>query len=191
MPFLKPQGQGLFKLCITVQCHERWKITPLYLCSLNLVYFGQKEPIKKMGSCHIWNYKSIFKKTFDRSSVSWETLYDLNKRNPSKCKISVLTKTRNDLKRPETTYNEQKTTWNDLQRTRNNLKRPTTSKKWIETTYNEQETTWNNLKRAWNDMKQPTVSKKRHETTYREQETTWNDLQQARSNLKRPAKNRF
>ena len=51
----------------------------------------------------------------------------------------VLTKTRNNLKRPETTYNEQETTWNDLQQ-------PTAGKKWpemiYETTYNEQETTW-------------------------------------------------
>ena len=23
MPVLKPQGQGLFKFCITVQCHEK------------------------------------------------------------------------------------------------------------------------------------------------------------------------
>ena len=45
----------------------------------------------------------------------------------------VLTKTRNDLKRIETIYNEQTPP---------------------ETTYNKQETTWN-------DLKQPTVSKKR------------------------------
>ena len=50
----------------------------------------------------------------------------------------VLTKTRNDLKQPETTYNEQEMTWNDLQQARNDLKRH-------ETTYNEQETTWNDL----------------------------------------------
>ena len=23
MPFLKPQGKGVFKFCITFQCHER------------------------------------------------------------------------------------------------------------------------------------------------------------------------
>ena len=40
----------------------------------------------------------------------------------------VLTKTRNDLKRHEMTYNEQETTYNDLQRARNDLKRPKTSK---------------------------------------------------------------
>ena len=48
---------------------------------------------------------------------------------------------RNDLKQPETTYNGQKTTWNDLQRAR---KRP-------ETTYSKQETTWNDLQRAFSE----------------------------------------
>ena len=42
--FLIPQGHGLFKFCITVQCHERY-ITPLYFFS-NLIYFEQKEPVK-------------------------------------------------------------------------------------------------------------------------------------------------
>ena len=115
----------------------------------------------------------------------------------------VLTKTRNDLRRP-------KTTWNDLQRARNDLKRPGTSKKWLETTYNEQETTWNDLQQArndlkwpttskkqpkmtWdnlqqerNDMKWPTVSKKRPETIYRKQVTTWKDLQGTDSNFMEP-----
>ena len=115
----------------------------------------------------------------------------------------VLTKTRNNLKRPTTTYNEQETTWNDLQRhneqettwndlqrARNDLKRPETTsmgKKQPETTYNEQETTWNDLKRARNDMKRPTRtwkdlqrSKNDLETTYNEQEATWNNPQQER-----------
>ena len=48
--------------------------------------------------------------------------------------IMVLTKTRNDLKRP-TPYNEQETTWNDLQ-----------------PTYNEQETTWNDLQPIYNEQ---------------------------------------
>ena len=51
----------------------------------------------------------------------------------------VLTKTRNDLKRPETTYNEQETNWNDLQQPATSKKRPEMT---YETTYNEQETTW-------------------------------------------------
>ena len=71
----------------------------------------------------------------------------------------VLTKTRNDLKRPTTTYNEQETTWNDLQHARYDLKQPAMSKKQPERTYNEQEMTWN-------DLQQP-------EKTYSEQETTW------------------
>ena len=78
----------------------------------------------------------------------------------------------NDLKQPTRTYNEQKTTWNDLQRTRNDLKKPTT-------TYNEQETTWN-------DLQQPTTSTKQPEATCNEQETTWNDPQQVRDNLQWP-----
>ena len=36
--------------------------------------------------------------------------------------------TLNEMKRPEITYNEQETTWNDLQQAGNNLKRTTTSK---------------------------------------------------------------
>ena len=65
----------------------------------------------------------------------------------------VLTKTRNDLKGPETTcngYNEQETTWNNLQRS--------------EKTYNEQETTHKRL----------TTRMKRPETTHKEQDRTYN-----------------
>ena len=102
-------------------------------------------------------------------------------------------------KRPETTYNEQETAWNNLQRPetgnndvqlpRNDLQRPTMSNKRPETTYND-------LQRATNDLQRPGTSKKRPETTYNEQETAWNnlqrtettnnDLQQARNDLKRP-----
>ena len=75
--------------------------------------------------------------------------------NKAKCLSSVndttktihhqaLTKTRNDLKQLETTYNEQETTWNDLQRP--------------EKTYNEHQTT----------LKQPTTSKKQPEITHNE-----------------------
>ena len=56
----------------------------------------------------------------------------------------VLTKTRNDLKRPETT-------WNVLQRPKNDLKRP-------EKTYNEQEMTWNHLKQPIASNKQPEMT---------------------------------
>ena len=52
--------------------------------------------------------------------------------------MKVLTKTRNDLKRPETT-------WNDLQRARNDMKWPLTRKKRPETTHNEKDTTYNHL----------------------------------------------
>ena len=98
----------------------------------------------------------------------------------------VLTKTRNDLKRPTTSKKRPETTWNNLQWARNDLK-------WPETTYNEQgttrnylkrpttskkrpETTYNDLQRARDDLKWLTTSKKLPEMTYSEQETTWNDL---------------
>ena len=54
----------------------------------------------------------------------------------------------NELKRPETTYKEHRSTWNDLQRARNDLKWPTTSKA-------QPTMTWTYLQRA----------KKRCETT--------------------------
>ena len=76
--------------------------------------------------------------------------------------ILLLTKTRNDLKRPERIYNEQETTWNNLQRAKNDLKRPKTSKKRPETAHNEWDTTYN-------DLNIPTTSK----------EKTRNDQQQA------------
>ena len=82
----------------------------------------------------------------------------------------------NDLERPETTYNEQETIWNDLQWARNNLKGPATSKKRPERVCNEQETTWNYLQQAKNDLKRPTTSKKLPEMI----------LQRVRYNLKRP-----
>ena len=72
----------------------------------------------------------------------------------------------NDLKQPTRTYNEQKTTWNDLQRTRNDLKKPTT-------TYNEQETTWNDPQQVRDNLQwpEPTYNKKkrRRETTNNKQ----------------------
>ena len=75
---------------------------------------------------------------------------------------AVLTKTRNDLKRPEitwnnlqrseTTHNEQETTWNDLQRTRNDRKQPTTNKA-------QPTKVWIYQKRAKKDAKPPTSSR--------------------------------
>ena len=65
-------------------------------------------------------------------------------------------------KRPETTYNKQETTWNDLQCVRNNLKRSTTSKKQLETTptsKTQPTMIWTYLQRA----------KKRRETTNNKQ----------------------
>ena len=81
------------------------KITPLYFCSWNLVYFGQKESIEKKFS-DFWavgwkftkfllsylkpqvsfslKFTSFFSVTRNNSSV----LYPWDKRNLSKCKIS-------------------------------------------------------------------------------------------------------
>ena len=68
---------------------------------------------------------------------------------------TVITKTRNDLKRPEMTYNEQETTWNNLQYASNDMKRPTT-------TYMKQKTTWNDppLVRHSLQWSEPTSKKK-------------------------------
>ena len=44
MLFFKPQSQGSFKFCITVQFHERQ--LPCIFFSSNIIYFGQKESIE-------------------------------------------------------------------------------------------------------------------------------------------------
>ena len=68
---------------------------------------------------------------------------------------SYFTTTRNDLKRPETIYNEQEMTWNDLPRARNDLKQSRASKKRLETAYRDSETTWNDPQQAKNNLKRP------------------------------------
>ena len=82
-------------------------------------------------------------------------------------------------KRPETTYSEQETTWNNLQQ-------PTMSKKRPETTYNNlkrpimnKKRPGNDLQRARKDLKQPTTSKTQPTVTrvY---------LQQAKKDAKQP-----
>ena len=86
----------------------------------------------------------IVKKTFtipNRFFYYTEVTLFFKSWNPS---LPVLTKTRNDIRGPETTYNVQEATWNDLQRERNDMKQPTASK---------------------NDVKRATTSKKRPETT--------------------------
>ena len=68
----------------------------------------------------------------------------------------VLTKTRNNLKRPEMT-------WNDLQRARNDLERPTM-------TYNVQETTWSKTSKTQPSMTWSYLQRtKRCETTNNKQ----------------------
>ena len=64
------------------------------------------------------------------------------------CEISVLTKTRNDPKRPTTSKKQPETTYNDLKIPATNTKRP-----------------GNNLPWARNDLKRPTTSKTPPTTT--------------------------
>ena len=61
-------------------------ITPLYFFSSNIIYFGQKQPIKVQifeifecsgenlpnSSCHFPNHKSVFLQILHDSSVSWK-----------------------------------------------------------------------------------------------------------------------
>ena len=54
-------------------CLVSWKITPLYFCSSNLVYFGQKEPIENKFS-DLWVVAWKFTKflmTYLKSQVSF------------------------------------------------------------------------------------------------------------------------
>ena len=54
-------------------CPVSWKITPLYFCSSNLVYFGQKEPIENKFS-DLWVVAWKFTKflmTYLKSQVSF------------------------------------------------------------------------------------------------------------------------
>ena len=57
--------------------------------------------------------------------------------------VIILIQAYENVERPETTYNKQETTWNDLEQ-------PRAIKKRHETTYPKQETTWNDLQQARN-----------------------------------------
>ena len=104
MPVLKPQGQGLFKFCITVQCH----VSSVF-CYLKILYFGQKEPIEvKFSLLSGWvkmhqipyamfeTTSQFFFKLFITlqcheklfCTILAETVHDLDKRSPSECKMS-------------------------------------------------------------------------------------------------------
>ena len=109
MPFLNKQGEGLFKFCIIVQCHERYLLCTFYS---GLIYFGQKiihrseiielssgwVKIQKIPMSYLkpqvsfsLNFVSLFSVMIDNSSVYTffdETLYEFDKRIPFKCKIS-------------------------------------------------------------------------------------------------------
>ena len=88
--------------------------------------------------------------------------------SPQNINLTILTKARNDLKRPETTYKtymEQETTWNELKRPTTSKKRPEISRR----TYNEQEATWNDPQRVRHNLQWPKPTyneqQKRRETT--------------------------
>ena len=65
----------------------------------------------------------------------------LNNLNQLETTWNDLQRPRNDLKQPETTYNEQETAWNDPQRVSHNPQRPGP-------TYNEQKNMRNHQKQA-------------------------------------------
>ena len=66
MAVLKPQVQGLFKLCITVQCHER--LTPLYFLALTLILWT-----KRAGQSQIFRLLSGWMKVHQVPYVMFET----------------------------------------------------------------------------------------------------------------------
>ena len=58
MLFLKPQVQGLFKFCITVQCHARWFVDNKLSIHFRedktkCILFGTKHWLNKVGSLEI------------------------------------------------------------------------------------------------------------------------------------------
>ena len=69
-----------FKICINSSVS--WKITPLYICSSSIIYFGHKEPIKtkffskvfrvESSSCSFKNGKSVLIQFLCHSSLSWQ-----------------------------------------------------------------------------------------------------------------------
>ena len=104
MSVLKPQGQALFKFCITVQCHlsSVFFISDLYtldkdahrneifrlLSGLVKIY---QIPYAMFGTTSQFLFKLFItlqchEKVF--CTFLAETVHDLDKRSPSKCKIS-------------------------------------------------------------------------------------------------------
>ena len=99
MPFLKPHGEGLFKFCTTVQCHERTPQTPYT--------FDKNCPSKwKFGTFEWLGIHKIPYIIFETTSQFFfklpitlqcheifcaflvETLYYFDESNPSKCQMS-------------------------------------------------------------------------------------------------------
>ena len=79
---VNPIPHGIFEITrsgfiqILHHCSVSWKITPLYFCSSNLAYFGQKEPIEKECS-HFWVVGWKFTK-FLMSHLKLQVSFSLN-----------------------------------------------------------------------------------------------------------------
>ena len=105
MPVLKPQGQGLFKFCITVQCH----LSSVFFLSQTFILWtkrsNQSEIFRLLSGwvkIHQIPYvmfettSQFFFKLFitlpchEKLFCTFlaETVHDLDKGSPSKCKIS-------------------------------------------------------------------------------------------------------
>ena len=70
-------------------CSVSWKITPLYFCSSNLVYFGQKEPIENKRSGFWvagWKFSKVLMshlKPQDSFSLNFALLFSVIRNNSS------------------------------------------------------------------------------------------------------------
>ena len=105
MPVLKPQGQGLFKFCITVQCHA----SSVFFSSQTFTLWTKKAHQSEIFRlwCGWVKIHQIPYVMFETTSQFFfklfitlqcheklfynflaETVHDLGKRSPSKCKIS-------------------------------------------------------------------------------------------------------
>ena len=88
--------------------------------------------------------------------------------------VIILLQAYKNVERPETTYNKQETTLNDLER-------PRATKKRHETTYPKQETTWNNLQQAKNILKKEQMLTSWIPSTWKI--INWRDPMSQRSNI--------
>ena len=104
MPVLKPQGQGLFKFGITVQCHvssvffisnlytwtKRVHRTEIFRLLIGWVKIHQIPYAMFETTSQFFFKLSITLQWHEKlfCALLAETVHDLDKRSPSKCKIS-------------------------------------------------------------------------------------------------------